>query len=69
MILISINLTNGSDGDIFIADADAVAIIPGKGVDDYSVLAEVQFIANSTRRASLIRKRAHSSYFFTEIIF
>lgn len=40
------NLTKGPDGDIYIAEAGANAILHRKGKNDYSVLAEIPGIAN-----------------------
>ncbi len=42
------NLTKGPDGDIYIADAGANAILHRKGPGMYSVLAEIPGIANPT---------------------
>jgi hypothetical protein len=42
------NLTKGPDGDLYITDAGANAIIHRKAIGDYSVLAEVPGIANPT---------------------
>ncbi len=42
------NLTKGAEGDLYIADAGANAIIHRKGVGDYVVLAEVPPIPNPT---------------------
>lgn len=42
------NMTKGPDGDIYITDAGANAIIHRKSAGDYAVLAEVPSIANPT---------------------
>lgn len=42
------NLTKGPDGDLYISDAGANAIIHRKAAGDYSILAEVPGIANPT---------------------
>jgi sugar lactone lactonase YvrE len=41
------NLTVGPDGDLYIADAGANAIVHRKGPNDYSILAEIPLIKNS----------------------
>lgn len=40
------NLTKGPEGDLYIADAGANAIVHRKGVNDYSILAEIPATAN-----------------------
>lgn len=40
------NLTKGPDGDLYIADAGANAIVHRKGPNNYSILAELPLIAN-----------------------
>lgn len=40
------NLTKGPDGNLYIADAGANAILHRKGVNDYSILAEIPAIPN-----------------------
>ena len=42
------NLTKGPDGDLYISDAGANAIIHRKGAGNYSVLAELPDVANPT---------------------
>ncbi len=42
------NLTKGPDGDLYIADAGANAILHRKGVNNYSILAEIPAIKNSS---------------------
>jgi hypothetical protein len=46
------NLTKGPDGDIYIADAGANAIIHRRGVGNYTVLAEIPGFANPTSAGS-----------------
>lgn len=42
------NLTKGPDGDLYITDAGANAIVHRKGVNNYSILAEIPAVTNTS---------------------